>query len=136
MLKMAGFFDGVGAGEVRERFAAQVEQAHRRAEAAVAARIEIQGVRERVVSPRGELSVVVDASGRLLDVGLTDAALRLTPGALSRLILEMAQKAQWAAGERAVQVAAEAFGEEDAAVAHLRGEIAQLAPEPGGVEYS
>jgi hypothetical protein len=132
---VSGFFDGLSADEVSERLAREVEQAQQRAAAASAVRAEIEAVRERVSSPRRELSVVVDASGRLLDVALTDDALRLSPAALGRLLVETAGRAQQAAGDRAGRIAADAFGEDDPAVAHLRGEIDARAPKPDGIEY-
>lgn len=132
---MSGFFDGGTADEVSERVARDLERAQQRAVAASAVRAEIEAVRERVSSPRRELSVVVDASGRLLDVGLTDDALRLGPAALGRLLVETSGRAQQAAGARAGRIAADAFGEDDPAVAHLRGEIEARAPRSDGIEY-
>ncbi|MDQ4215261.1 YbaB/EbfC family nucleoid-associated protein [Microbacterium sp. ASV81] len=132
---MSGFFGGATPGEVRERLARELEQAQQRAAAAAGVRADIEAVRERLSSPRRELTVVVDASGRLLDVGLTEAALQLGPAALGRLLVETANKAQQAAGERAARIAAEAFGEDDPAVAHLRSEIEERAPKADGIEY-
>lgn len=132
---MSGFFDGGTADEVSERVARDLERAQQRAVAASVVRAEIEAVRERVSSPRRELSVVVDASGRLLDVGLTDDALRLGPAALGRLLVETSGRAQQAAGARAGRIAADAFGEDDPAVAHLRGEIEARAPRSDGIEY-
>jgi hypothetical protein len=133
--RVSGFFDGLSADEVSERLARDLEQAQRRAEAATAVRAEIEAIQERVSSPRRELSVVVDASGRLLDVGLTDEALRMSPAALGRLLVETAGRAQQAAGVRAGRIAADAFGEDDPAVAHLRGEIEARAARSDGIEY-
>ncbi|MGN8026732.1 YbaB/EbfC family nucleoid-associated protein [Microbacterium sp. 22242] len=136
---MSGFFEGMTAEEVQERLAVQVEQAQQRAEAASAVRSEIEAVREQATSLRREVTVAVDASGRLLDVTLSEAALQLGARALGRMIVDTSVKAQQAAGARAARIAAEAFGEDDPAVAHLRSEIEARAPKsdglPDGIEY-
>lgn len=136
---MSDFFEGASAAEVRERLAVQVEQAQRRAEAATAVRVEIEAVREQATSPRRELTVTVDSSGRLIDVALTDAGLQLGARALGRMIVDTSVRAQQAAGARAARIAADAFGEDDPAVAHLRSEIEARAPKadglPDGIEY-
>lgn len=133
---MDGLFAGLGPAEVRERVARQIEEAQQRAAAATGVRTEIESVRERASSPRRELTVTVDASGRLLDVELAVAAMDLDARALGRLIVETAGRAQRAAGERAAQIAAEAFGEDDPAVAHLRSEIEERLPEDDNrIEY-
>ncbi len=77
--------------------------------------------------------MTVDASGRLVAVDLADAASRLAPRDLGRLIVETANAAQRQAGAKAVEVASEAFGAESGIVAHLRGEVERsAAPDAGG----
>ncbi|MEV8169903.1 YbaB/EbfC family nucleoid-associated protein [Microbacterium sp. NPDC077486] len=126
---MTDTFDWSDPVATRARIEQQVKDAERRAAQAAQVRDDIAGVRERVASPGRDVTVTVDASGRLADVALTDAALQRSPAALGALIVTLAATAQKAAGARAVEIAAEAFGAEDAAVAHLRQEIAEL-PDP------
>lgn len=122
-------FDWSDPVATRARIEQQVKDAERRAERAAQVRDDIAAVREQASSPGRDVAVTVDSSGRLAAVTLTDAALNRTPVALGALIVELAGEAQRAAGARAVEIAAEAFGAEDAAVEHLREEIAQL-PDP------
>jgi DNA-binding protein YbaB len=112
---------------VEQQIAAAQEQAERgrRFQEDVAA------VRGSATSPRREVRVTVDASGRLLDVQLADAAAELALTDLSRLIVEAARAAQRDAGEQAVRVAADLFGEEAGATARLRAEIAEAIPPSG-----
>ncbi|AMG83855.1 MULTISPECIES: YbaB/EbfC family nucleoid-associated protein [Microbacterium] len=126
---MTDTFDWSDPVATRARIEQQVKDAERRAAQAAQVRDDIAGVREQATSPGRDVTVTVDASGRLADVALTDAALQRSPAALGALIVTLAATAQKAAGARAVEIAAEAFGAEDAAVAHLREEIAEL-PDP------
>lgn len=122
-------FDWSDPVATRARIEQQVKDAERRAERAAQVRDDIAAVREQASSPGRDVAVTVDSSGRLAAVTLTDAALDRSPVALGALIVELAGEAQRAAGARAVEIAAEAFGAEDAAVEHLREEIAHL-PDP------
>ncbi|WP_415139839.1 YbaB/EbfC family nucleoid-associated protein [Microbacterium sp.] len=88
-------------------------------------------MRGRAVSPRGDVTVVVDASGRLVDLALSERAGELRPADLARSIVDTANKARVRAGEQAVAVAVEAFGEDSGVVARLRSEVDEHAPEPG-----
>lgn len=106
----------------------QIDQAKERAAKATAMRVDVEAVRGVAASPRREVTVTVDASGRLADVELADAALELAARDLGRLIVETANQAQRKAGEKAIALAAEAFGEESAVVAHLRTEIDRQPP--------
>lgn len=126
---MTDTFDWSDPVATRARIEQQVKDAERRAAQAAQVRDDIAGVREQAASPGRDVTVTVDASGRLADVALTDAALQRSPAALGALIVTLAATAQKVAGARAVEIAAEAFGAEDAAVAHLRDEIAEL-PDP------
>ncbi|QAY60102.1 YbaB/EbfC family DNA-binding protein [Microbacterium protaetiae] len=107
----------------------QVEQAQQRARVAQQMRVEVEAVRGKATSPRRELAVTVDASGRLVDVELSDAAMDLRTRDLSRLIVETAQAAQRDAGEQAVAVTSRAFGDESPVVARLRDELDARAAE-------
>lgn len=136
---MTDTFDWLDPIATRARIEQQVKDAERRAAQAVQVRDDIAAVRERAMSRGRDVAVTVDSSGRLADVKLTDAAFDRSPAALGALIVALAGDAQRAAGAKAVEIAADAFGEEDAAVEHLREEIAQLPdPSQGGqprIEY-
>lgn len=114
----------------------QIAEAQQRAAQAERVREDIDGLRERATSPRRELTVTVDATGRFTDLKLTRDAMQLHPDALARLIVETAARAQRAAGERAIEIAAEAFGADSPAVEHLRGEVAARTPDRFGDDDS
>lgn len=126
---MTETFDWSDPIATRARIEQQVADAERRAEKAAQVRDDIAGLREQATSSGRDVAVTVDSSGRLAEVKLTDAAYNRSPAALGALIVALASEAQRAAGARAVEIAAEAFGAEDAAVEHLREEIAQF-PDP------
>ncbi|WP_417563877.1 YbaB/EbfC family nucleoid-associated protein [Microbacterium sp.] len=101
----------------------QVAQAQQRAQAAQQMRAEVEALRGTATSARREVSVTVDASGRLIDVDLADAALDLRARDLGRLIVATAGAAQRDAGEQAVAVASRAFGDDSPVVDRLRAEL-------------
>ena len=126
---MTDIFDWSDPVATRTRIEQQVKDAERRATQAAQVRDDIAAVREQATSSNRDVAVTVDSSGRLASVKLTDAAFTRTPATLGTLIVNLAAEAQRAAGARAVEIAADAFGAEDAAVEHLREEIAQF-PDP------
>ncbi|MFX8437319.1 YbaB/EbfC family nucleoid-associated protein, partial [Acinetobacter baumannii] len=81
-----------------------------RAERAAELRRQIDAVRGVATSPRREVTVTGAASGRLAAVELTDAASPLPSRDLGRLIVHTANEAQRQAGEKALELASEAFG--------------------------
>lgn len=125
---MTAFYDPDAA---LARVQADVAAAQERAARAVEVQAQIAAVRGTGRSPRGEVTVDVDASGMLRDLRLTDDALRRRPDELATLILDAARTAQRDAGARAVAVASDAWGEADPAVEHLRAEVQQRYA-PGG----
>lgn len=106
-----------------ERVQQQVKQAQQRAQAAQQMRAEVEAVRGKAYSQRRELAVTVDASGRLVDVELSDAAMDLRARDLASLIVATAQAAARDAGQQAMDLAAAAFGEDSPVVARLRDEV-------------
>lgn len=62
-------------------------------------------------SPRGEVSLAVNASGALTDLKLTPAARALEAEQLAQLILTTAQQAQRAVGEHVVEVMSDYLGD-------------------------
>jgi DNA-binding protein YbaB len=110
------------------RIEEQIAEAQERARRASEVRQQIDAVRGSATSPRRELTVTVDASGRLVAVDVTEDALRLSPRDLGRLVVETANAAQRQAGAKAVEVASDAFGAESGIVAHLRDEVEKPPP--------
>jgi hypothetical protein len=110
------------------RIEEQIAEAQERARRATEVRQRIEALRGSATSPRRELTVTVDASGRLAAVDLTDAAYRLSPRDLGRLLVETANAAQRQAGAKALEVASEAFGADSGVVAHLREEVEKAPP--------
>lgn len=102
-----------------------IRAAQDRAVRAEQVKAEIDAVRGRGRSPRGEVVVEVDASGQLRDVVLTEAAMALRHDELSQYLLEAARAAQREAGGRAVAVMGEAFGDDSPLTEHLRAEVEQ-----------
>lgn len=119
---------------VREQMAEALE----RAERAQQLKGRIDAIRVTQSSPGGEVEVVVDATGRLIDIVFANGARDLAPKDLSRAVLAAAARAQRAAGDEAVELTAEIFGEDSETVAMLRGEVAERMPpepEPDGIGY-
>ena len=109
----------------------QIADAQERAVKAQEVQGRIEAIRATSTSPRRELSVTVDASGRLVAVDLSDDAYDLEPQELGELIVRTAGAAQGLAGAQAVEFAQEAFGEDSPLVDHLRSEISRIAPHEG-----
>jgi len=123
--------------EAMARVNAQVAEAQQRAERATAVRIEMDALRGKAKSPKGEVEVEVDTSGRLVGLELTSDALELGERALSKLIIETSRAA--GAGELAVELAADAFGAESSITARFRDEITErnvkAAPVESDIKY-
>jgi DNA-binding protein YbaB len=110
----------------------QIAQAQARAVQAKKLRADIDALRGVAASPRREVTVTVDASGRLANVEFADAALEMVPRDLGRLVVETANKAQRVAGEKALALTAEVFGENSSVVDHLRAELDRMPPSADG----
>lgn len=102
-----------------------IRLAAERAELAQQVKVEIDAVRGRGRSPRGEVVVEVDASGMLRDVVLADGAMALRAEELARFIVDASRAAQRDAGAKAVAIAEESFGQDSSMAAHLRDEVEQ-----------
>ena len=113
------------ADETIARINAQVQQAQERAVQAAAVRREVDSLRASVSSDQGDIEVQVDVVGRLSDLTLTRSALDRHPDALAREILRVAREAQVRAGEKALTLAADAFGAESDLVERMRLEIGE-----------
>lgn len=113
------------------RVNAQVVEAQERAERAKALRVEVDAVRGTATSPRREVEVSVDASGKLTGLSLTDAAYDLRAADLSALIVRTAQAAQRDAGEKVLRLSSDAFGEDSPVTQRLAAEVAdRQTPDP------
>lgn len=128
---MSGEF-GADADAAIARVAEQIAAAQEQAQRGQQFQQDVAAVRATATSPRRELRVTVDASGRLLDTELADAAMELSASALSRLLVETARAAQREAGQEAVRIASDLFGEQSGATERLRAEIAEAVPPAGG----
>lgn len=131
-MRVSDFFAVGDADAAIARVEDQIAQAQRRAVQARQLRADIDAVRGVAASPRREVTVTVDAAGRLADVDLADAAFDLSPRELGRLIVQTAGAAQRTAGEQALALTAEVFGEDSTVVDHLRAELDRLPPSADG----
>lgn len=100
-----------------------IELAQERAARAVRTRSEIEQVRGRASSRRGEASVEVDATGVLVSLRLTDDALDLGTDRLAALIQDTIRAASRDSAQQALRVADAEFGEGSQYTAHLRAEL-------------
>ncbi|MCP2163242.1 YbaB/EbfC family nucleoid-associated protein [Goodfellowiella coeruleoviolacea] len=102
---------------------------NRLASAAEGARAASENLRQAggsATSPRGEVTVTVNAAGALTDLTLTPAARTYGADHLARLILATARQAQQAASGRVSEIMREYLGEGpafDQVSAHLSGEV-------------
>jgi DNA-binding protein YbaB len=112
----------------------QMAETLARAERAQQLKGAIDSIRVTTASPHREVEVVVDATGRLVDIVFSEGASDLPPRDLARLVLAAAARAQRTAGEQAVGLTAEIFGEDSETVALLRGEVEQRMPPESDVE--
>ncbi|GGN08626.1 hypothetical protein GCM10011609_55370 [Lentzea pudingi] len=90
------------------------ERLERVAYSARSASASLAEVGATATSPRGEVTVTVNAGGVLGDVALTPAARRLDVDTLAMLIVSTAREAQRLASARMTEVMADYLGESDA----------------------
>jgi|GEM_PF-686569 Uncharacterised BCR, YbaB family COG0718. len=110
------------------RVRSQLADTIARAEEAQQLKGRIAAVRGRATSPRGEVEVEVDATGRLLDITFDADVARLAPAELSRAVLAAVARAQRSAGDEAIALTADVFGEGSETVALIRGEVDERMP--------
>ncbi|GEB47130.1 hypothetical protein MTE01_30750 [Microbacterium testaceum] len=128
---LAGVTDLFSSGEAEAaiaRIEQQVAEAQVRAAQAQQVQADIDAVRASATSPRREITVTVDAAGRLAGIRLADAAYDLRTDALEQLIVETAGRAQRLAGEQALEISRAAFGADSPIVERLAGEIDREPP--------
>jgi DNA-binding protein YbaB len=102
-----------------------VAQARRQEAAALALQHRIEAIRVERWSPRGELRVVVDHSGLLRDVELTDAAMRTGAAALSRLLMATVREARALLRDAVVEASLDEHGRPTALGRSLTAEYAR-----------
>ncbi len=116
---------------------AQIAEAQRTAEKARALDAEMKTLVGRAQSRGREVTASVSAAGLLVDLNLTDKAFELDERALGRLIMQTVNDAHQAVGEKAVNLTAEAFGEDSAVTARIRAEAEarQQRPQEPEIRY-
>lgn len=100
------------------------ERLERAAYGARAASASLQEVGASATSPRGEVTVTVNAAGVLGDVRLTPAARKLDVDTLAVLIVSTAREAQRVAGQRMTEVM-EGYLGKGAALDRISAEVAR-----------
>lgn len=125
---LPGSFAWGGAEESIAHVRAQMAETLERADRAQALKGQIDAVRGRSASPRGEVDVEVDATGRLTDITFGEDLGRLSPADLSRAVLAALAAAQRKAGDQAIQLTADIFGDDSETVALIRGEVEERMP--------
>lgn len=89
---------------------------------------QLEAMRVRATSPDCSVEVTVDAGGVLADMRLTDSALRNSPDALARTIVDAVQEAARQARDRQNELAAPLIEEFDA-----MGDLTDIVPEAPGL---
>ncbi|WP_307313631.1 YbaB/EbfC family nucleoid-associated protein [Microbacterium sp. SORGH_AS_0421] len=125
---MTDLFSSGEAEAAIARIEQQVAEAQVRAAQAQQVQADTDAVRASATSPRREITVTVDAAGRLAGIRLADAAYDLRTDALEQLIVETAGRAQRLAGEQALEISRAAFGADSPIVERLAGEIDREPP--------
>lgn len=118
---MTAFYDSPEAALARVD--GDIAAARERAARASEVRASIDRVRGRARSAHDELSVEVDVTGRLRDLRLEEAAMRLSAADLAALVLRTVADAGADAGRRAVAIADDAYGAGSSFGALLRAEV-------------
>lgn len=115
------------------RLREQVAQAQETARRADEMKDRFEAIRGRAASPRDEVRVTVETSGRLTALELDESARDLTAKDLAALILRTVGEAQRRAADESMALVAETFGPESPVAENLRGELARMVPpDPSG----
>ena len=116
---------------------AQIDHAQKFAVEAQRVQQEIAAVVGRARSRDGLVTVTVSVSGQLTDLHISEDASEGSMAELAKTIRTTMAGAQARAGEQAVQLMGDAFGEDAPATARLRSELEQRAapPEGRGLKY-
>jgi hypothetical protein len=116
---------------------AQIRQSQEQATKARALESQMKTLVGRASSPRREVTAAVSASGLLTELKITTDATALREDDLATLIKKVVNDAHRAIGAQAVQLAADAFGEDSGVTARLREEAAarDIPPAEPGITY-
>ncbi|MBD8207520.1 MULTISPECIES: YbaB/EbfC family nucleoid-associated protein [unclassified Microbacterium] len=107
---------------------AQVAMSQHRAEQMQKLASDIEAIRVGQTSPGGELTVHVDANGRLVDITFTHRALVLDPRQVRSLLLDAVEDGYEEATRRSVALASETFGPDAPTVVGLRQNAERYRP--------
>ncbi|KEP74924.1 hypothetical protein HR12_02240 [Microbacterium sp. SUBG005] len=107
---------------------AQVAMSQQRAQQMQTLASDIEAIRVEVTSPGGEMTVHVDANGRLVDIDVTTRALALDPPRVRSLLLDALADGYEEASRRSVALAAAAFGPDAPTVAGLQENAERYRP--------
>ena len=116
---------------------AQIRQSQEQATKARALEAEMKTIVGRASSPKREVTAAVSASGLLTELKITTDTTALREDDLATLIKKVVNDAHRAIGAQAVQLAADAFGEDSGVTARLREEAAarEIPPVEPGITY-
>ncbi|WP_430868284.1 YbaB/EbfC family nucleoid-associated protein [Demequina aurantiaca] len=116
---------------------AQIRQSQEQATKARELESQMKTLVGRASSPRREVTAAVSASGLLTELKITTDATALREDDLATLIKKIVNDAHRAIGAQAVQLAADAFGEDSGVTARLREEAAarDIPPAEPGITY-
>ncbi|MCW2162962.1 YbaB/EbfC DNA-binding family protein [Microbacterium hydrothermale] len=107
----------------------QVAMSQHRAQLMQDLAVQIEAIHVEVTSPGGEMTVHVDANGRLIDIDLTSRATALEPSRVRTLLLDSLDEAYEEATRRSVALASAAFGPDAPTVAGLRENAERYRPQ-------
>ncbi|WP_022868565.1 YbaB/EbfC family nucleoid-associated protein [Schaalia vaccimaxillae] len=105
--------------QMRQKIREQVAQAEQRAEAAQRFSSMIDNARATGTDRRREVSVEVDAAGRLISLKLTEAVLQYNPAGVEAAIMEAYGQASRTMAEKVSQQTVETFGQGTATTKEL-----------------
>lgn len=120
----------------RAKIDALVAEAESRKDATKNLADELHAVSAQARSPRGEVMVVAQPSGRIESVIFAVSAEELGAAELTRLTTLTIAEAQHKAALAALELSARTLGEDSPAFEQLRGEALAAFPEPGGSDMS
>jgi DNA-binding protein YbaB len=89
----------------------------------------MEHTRASAESRGGEVSVIIDSSGGLAELFLTDRAMRLTADELAALILDTSRRAQAKLAQQMVEVVGDLYGDNSETAAFIGGVYTEKFPE-------
>lgn len=123
-------------GAARAKIDALVAEAELRKDATKNLTEELRAVSAQARSPRGEVSVVAQPSGRIESVQFAESAEELRASDLTRLVTATIAEAQHRAALAALEMSAQVLGEDSPAFEQLRAEALAAFPDAGNTDTS